>query len=254
MTMKFYEDLTMNYTTEELAQEEVLLTSDHKLAFMLIELGFDYIFVEDKYCFTATDKLMAIVTLYNAQKNESVYNNESEDIIMMKKDIFGYEGLYAACEDGRIWSHKRKKFLKPRLNNAGYMLVDLCKNGKTKTYSVHRLILKTFCPCDDMDNLEVSHIDECSTHNWLSNLEWATGEENCNMPLHKERLKESRGNKKTITRKILCLETGIVYESMMEAERQTGISHNSIWKALHGERQTAGGYHWCYVDDQIEVA
>lgn len=28
------------------------------------------------------------------------------------KDIPGYEGLYAATEDGRIWSYRSNKFLK----------------------------------------------------------------------------------------------------------------------------------------------
>ena len=30
----------------------------------------------------------------------------------MRKDIPGYENLYAATEDGQIWSYRRNKFLK----------------------------------------------------------------------------------------------------------------------------------------------
>jgi group I intron endonuclease len=44
--------------------------------------------------------------------------------------------------------------------------------------------------------------------------------------------------------KIKCIETGIIYNSMNEAERLTGIPNTNISKACRGLRKTAGGYHW----------
>ena len=56
------------------------------------------------------------------------------------KDIPGYEGLYAATEDGRIWSYRSKKFLKPSKDRYSYLYVNLYKDGVRKTYRIHRLI------------------------------------------------------------------------------------------------------------------
>ncbi len=50
---------------------------------------------------------------------------------------------------------------------------------------------------------------------------------------------------KTLKRKeILCIETGVVYESIAEAARQTGISRNNLESAVNKLRGSAGGYHW----------
>lgn len=48
---------------------------------------------------------------------------------------------------------------------------------------------------------------------------------------------------------VLCIETGIIYESVMEAERQTGISHGNISKCcrnIYGYK-SAGGFTWQYI-------
>lgn len=51
-----------------------------------------------------------------------------------------------------------------------------------KTYvglkSAHRLVMKTWRPTRDMENLTVDHLDHNKRNNALSNLEWVTKEEN----------------------------------------------------------------------------
>ena len=79
------------------------------------------------------------------------------------KDIKDYEGRYAVTEDGQIWSYKRKIFLKPSKNKNGYLKVVLCKEAKTKTFFVHRLVLETYCPVENMENLQVNHKSEIKT-------------------------------------------------------------------------------------------
>lgn len=55
---------------------------------------------------------------------------------------------------------------------------------------------------------------------------------------------------KTLKRKpIICIETGLIYESISEAARQTGIRRENIKTAINGKRLSAGGYHWAKVDD-----
>lgn len=54
-------------------------------------------------------------------------------------------------------------------------------------------------------------------------------------------------------RPVICIETGVVYESMNAAAEELGICKQSISKCCRGERQTAGGFHWAYYTEQIAV-
>lgn len=47
-------------------------------------------------------------------------------------------------------------------------------------------------------------------------------------------------------RAVMCIETGIVYKSTREAERQTKIDHADIIRCCKGLLNKAGGYQWKY--------
>lgn len=49
-------------------------------------------------------------------------------------------------------------------------------------------------------------------------------------------------------RKIMCIETGHIYESQAEASEETGIHQASINHNLKGRCGVAGGFHFKYVD------
>lgn len=68
----------------------------------------------------------------------------------------------------------RGKILKPFFGGK-YLYVSL---GRKKKYLVHRLVLQTFNPVENMDKLQVNHKDGDTTNNKLSNLEWVTPSEN----------------------------------------------------------------------------
>lgn len=72
----------------------------------------------------------------------------------------------------------------------------------------------------------------------------------------KRRISESlKGNIPYNCKKVLCIETGIIYDSMHIAEKETGAKYKNISKVCKGEygRKTAGGYHWQYYElDKIE--
>lgn len=48
-------------------------------------------------------------------------------------------------------------------------------------------------------------------------------------------------------KRVLCVETGEVFPSTHEAERQTGINTGHISKVCSGKRETTGGFHWKFV-------
>jgi len=53
------------------------------------------------------------------------------------------------------------------------------------------------------------------------------------------------------SRKVICVESGIIYDSIKKASEATTISCGSIGMCCRGRRETAGGYHWKYVDRML---
>lgn len=59
---------------------------------------------------------------------------------------------------------------------------------------------------------------------------------------------KGRNNNKYLSKRIMCVETGIIYPSVREAERQNNITEGSLSHVLNGDMQTSHGKHWRYVD------
>ena len=98
------------------------------------------------------------------------------------KDIIGYEDRYAIDEDGNVWSKNyrrsgKMKKLKPAPDKGGYLHVCLCKDGKQKSFNIHRLLAEAYL-ADFCDALVVDHIDRDKTNNKLSNLRMITQQQN----------------------------------------------------------------------------
>lgn len=65
----------------------------------------------------------------------------------------------------------------------------------------------------------------------------------------KAKISETRiGAKNWRAKKVLCVETNVVYPCVKDAYRETGIHFSSISKVCTGKNVTAGGYHWKYID------
>ena len=84
---------------------------------------------------------------------------------------------YLIYEDGTIESLLTGKTITKRIGPKGYYQINLCINGKCKTFMFHRLMAIAFI--DNPENLPcVNHIDGNKLNNSLSNLEWVTYKEN----------------------------------------------------------------------------
>ena len=110
---------------------------------------------------------------------------------METKQIKGFEGLYEITEFGDVFAMERivisgknnkcirkyeKKEKPQRLDKYGYKRVSLCKEGKVKTISVHRLVALNFV--EGNQNLTVNHKDGDKLNNHFSNLEFISRSEN----------------------------------------------------------------------------
>ncbi len=69
---------------------------------------------------------------------------------------------------------------KLHLNGSGYLHVVLHKNGTSKTYNVHKLIVLTFLGTYS-NRYQVNHKDGNKLNNCVSNLEYTTPRENTNL-------------------------------------------------------------------------
>lgn len=49
---------------------------------------------------------------------------------------------------------------------------------------------------------------------------------------------------------VICIESGKIFKSTIEAAKWAGVSRNSISKVCRNEMNTAGGYHWKFVDKE----
>lgn len=177
------------------------------------------------------------------------------------KPIKGYENIYEISDLGRIKSLKTNKIRKTLISKRGYYTCSLCKHGKHKTFSIHRLLLEAFVP--NLQNKPcVDHIDGNRLNNKLSNLRWCTHKENNNNPNTKgkswkqrkeeiiSKIMETRKEKKErFAPKVVFAynKDGSFYKSycsINEAARQVGCSPKSIQLVLDNNSKIVCGFVW----------
>lgn len=170
------------------------------------------------------------------------------------KDVEGYEGMYQVSNLGRVKSLSRKRaigsnwriieerILKPQNAKDGYKQVNLCRDGRQKSVTVHRLVAETFI--DNPDNKKtINHISGIKEDNRLINLEWMSQTENnrhaiamgLNVP-------EDRPRKP-----IICNETGVHYNSLKQATEELKIPSSCISRVLKGQRKHTYGLTFSYL-------
>ena len=140
---------------------------------------------------------------------------------------FGHKKNYTRIMKGKV--------LQPRKQNAGYLVVWLSVEGKKKAITVHRLVATAFINGFGSD---VNHIDGNKTNNRADNLEWVTRSNNIK---HAYRVLH---RVKHLSKRVICVETGEVFQSMRDAAQAKGINAHSISHVINGRNKTAGGYQW----------
>ena len=163
-------------------------------------------------------------------------------------EISGYNGIYEISSFGNVISNNfgKRKILKQSTMTSGYKMVVLKKDGKQKSFSIHRLMAIAFLPNDN--NLpQVNHKDGNKLNNDLSNLEWCTQSQNIQhmydsglktyKPLH---YKGKFGKEHNRSKSVKCVETGVIYGSMSEAGRVLNINHSSVSWSIKNKKPIDG--------------
>jgi len=138
-------------------------------------------------------------------------------------EIEGYSN-YLIYEDGRVFSKKSRKMLKPSMAKNKYIVINLCNQGKVKMHYIHRLVAIHYI--DNPHNYcEVDHIDRNPSNNDISNLRWAdrsmntqnTGEFITNKSGHKHICYSNRWNHYIYSKTIRGKTTRKTFKTLEEA-------------------------------------
>ncbi len=164
------------------------------------------------------------------------------------KDIEGFEGRYAVSTFGNVKSLKfagrvGERNLKPGIGSTKYYLVSLIKNKKGHTKKVHRLVGLAFIPNPE-NKPQLNHLDGNKLNNHVSNLEWATNQENCQHAFDTGLNKIYPHQidlliKRTIERcsiKVIDSSNGKIYNSVKDAARENGMEYSGFKRKLSGTR------------------
>lgn len=159
------------------------------------------------------------------------------------KDIPNFKG-YQASNEGRIRTHNKitytekhgERHWKDRVLKQKYSAKDKCyrvelwKNGKHKTYLVHRLIASTFLENNLETKLTVNHKDGNRKNNHIENLEWMTIRENIQHGFENNLFKQKNciienknGESKT-------------FNSLSKASQFLGRNKGYIWNRLKNNK------------------
>ena len=165
------------------------------------------------------------------------------------REVPGFEG-YMVSDLGRVKSLNygrtgKEQILRLGKGRDGYLKVKLCKDGKEKTFSVHRLVWSAFNgPIPE--GMQINHLDENTLNNKLDNLNLMTPKENINWGTGIRRSVKSRSKmveQHTLDGNHIC-----TWFSVRGVQRELGYSHGYISSCCLGKIKTAYGFVWKFAE------
>lgn len=143
--------------------------------------------------------------------------------------------------------------MKPKEDSDGYQRVSLTSpvTGRSREWGLHQLVAQAFIPNPE-NKPTVNHIDGDKHNNSVSNLEWASVQEQnihaIASGLREGTMKAARAvSKAKISRPVRCIELNRVFSSCIEAERQLNLGSTAVYYSIHRNRPTVQGYTFEYV-------
>lgn len=178
------------------------------------------------------------------------------------KDIPGYEGLYSITEDGKVWSHARKRNIgyggqqpygncwrKNVLSNHGYYTIGLTNsNGKCKSHYIHRLVAEAYIP-NPRKLKTVNHKNGIKTDNRVANLEWCSMKDNLRHAFRTGLIPPRKGrrgmaNEKARLTDVQVIEIRRLYATGDYTIKKLGLMYGISWQAIG---DITARRHWTHI-------
>lgn len=169
-----------------------------------------------------------------------------------------FDGEYTITDDGRLYSNRSGKWLKPNTDKYGYLYYITSINGRRKTVKSHRAVAECFI--DNPENKPtVDHINGNRKDNRVCNLRWATWkEQQLNdvtriraMEVHKRTDYKTMGAMRNFGRKRVAVTdmhgNKMEFKTLKLAATACNVNMGHASECANGKRRHAGGYEFCYV-------
>lgn len=124
------------------------------------------------YSITKTEPQVLEKSVFSSRPAE-----QSEDLPNEKWVTCCISPAYEVSNQGRVRWKDSKILLRGSVNKQGYCRISF----HNVQYQLHRIILQSFDPRDDWEDLAVDHINGKRLDNRLENLRWVTDEENTSL-------------------------------------------------------------------------
>lgn len=113
-----------------------------------------------------------------------------------------------------------------------------CISDACKKYNVCDRCISACCK--DTRKTTGVHLDTGERLEWQFYDEWLIKLKQCSKIIQ---------NKKSDEKRVMCIETNKIYNSITDAADSVSVHRTNVSKVCRGIRKTAGGYHWCYIDE-----
>lgn len=169
-----------------------------------------------------------------------------------------FDGYYAISDDGRLYSVRSKKFLRPGTDKDGYIYYVISINGKRTTAKAHRLVASAFIPNPE-GKPTVDHKNGKRNDNRVENLQWASYKEQASnshtkanmMAIAQKTDYAAMGAIRNFGRKRVSVYSGGqligAYESLRIAAQEHNANYSSASECANRKRKAVGGVVFVYV-------
>lgn len=173
---------------------------------------------------------------YASHRGDRLWVRHQADLFPVYfKPIVGWDGLYAAGTNGRIYRMERDE---PQAHSGsptskGYLTVSLSR-GAWETHAVHKLVCETFYGRAPLDGAQVRHMDGNQENNRPENLDWGTQADNWqDRKAHGRGMGQQHHAAKLTPAMVEAIRASTLSQRTLASEY--GVSQATIWEAKNGK-------------------
>lgn len=150
---------------------------------------------------------------------------------------------YEVSNHGRVRNANTRRILQTNFDEKGRERLILYKGNKQYSRKIHRLVADAFCD-QYYEGLDVTHADGDVRNNHADNLEWRFRSDIARRSYKRHGRKQTHSMKR-----ILCVETGVIYESIQQASEEMNMSRTVISRIINARSFCSkDGYHFVWVE------